>query len=104
MKTFRQSMNEMFFENGSVSLARVMTFIWFAVMIITIFRVTGRHHEMSEPVVTSVFTFQFAIFSILIGYCFAGKTKLNIKNFKDGFDLEKDNTQTPPANNPGNPN
>ena len=92
MKTWRQSLNEMFFEGDRISLARVMAFLWFALMIITIFRVTGRHHDMSEPVVTAIFYFEAGTFALLLGYCFAGKTKLNFKNFKDGFDIDRDNT------------
>ena len=93
MKTLRESINEMFYENGALSLARVMTFLWFCLMVITVFRVTGRHHEMSEPVVTSIFYFEGGVFALLLSYCFVGKTKLNFKNFKDGFSQEPADTQ-----------
>ena len=96
--TMRQSINEMFNENDRLSIARIMTFIWFMVMCVTIFVAIGKHHSMSEPIVTAVFTFEFANFTTLLTYCFVGKTKLNFKNLKDGFDLERnsDQAQQPP--------
>ena len=88
-KTLRQSINDMFNENDALSLARVMTFLWFCLMVVTVLRITGRHHEMTEPVITAIFFFEGSTFALLLGYCFAGKTKLNYKNTKDGFELDR---------------
>lgn len=108
MRKIREFFRDMLSENGKWSLSKVMTAIWFGLLlaygikflwVFGIKLIAGEQIQMSEPV------FLTSIFITLIGISFANKTALNLKA-KSQFEAgkpetpkqeTKDDSPTPPV-------
>lgn len=94
MGRIRQEFNDMFYSNGKLDFARVLTFVWFVLCFASCVIMETKKHEITEPLASTILNFEMFIFMALLSLCGFNVTSWNVKNLKDGFNMQRTDTNT----------